>query len=240
MVRQRFSTIIFLAICLAFGACASFEPGLRYQDLLRPRQPTVKQVQEGLEVSIEEFATTKKSHQAFDADLAPNGILPLLIKVENGGTQTYRLREQDVNVYFGNDLLPTLSGEKAAGQSAHSEYAGKALGWTVLTGPFAILLWPATIAGSASHTAAVNRRIEQHFESISFNDALLKPNQSSAGFLYFKLPNGIQRLQNLKVEVTPADEQSATRLTYSLMIPTLELSSSVSGQTVSGDKNEKP
>src|SRR5258706_3116324 len=133
MVRQRFSTIIFLAICLAFRACASFEPGLRYQDLLRPRQPTVKQVQEGLEVSIEEFATAKKSHQAFDADLAPSGILPLLIKVDNGGTQTYRLRDQDVPVYFGNALLPTLSGYEADGQSSNIQCARTASGWTALT-----------------------------------------------------------------------------------------------------------
>lgn len=240
MVRQPLAKIISLTICLSFNSCASFEPGMRFQDLMRPRQPTVMQVQEGLEVSIEEFATAKKSQQAFDADVAPYGILPLLLKVNNGGTQGYRLREHEVNVFLGNDSLVSLSGEKAAGQSATSEYAGKALGWTVATGPFFILLWPATIAGSASHTAAVNRRIEQHFESMRFNDSLLKPNQSAAGFLYFKLPAGIKKLENLRVEVTPSEESSAKRLSFSLSLPPLDLSGAVSGQASGSRDDSKP
>ena len=240
MARRPLSKITILTICLQFNACASFEPGLRYQDLMRPRQPTVMQVQEGLEVSIEEFATAKKSQQAFDADVAPYGILPLLLKVNNGGTQSYRLREHEVNVYLGNESLASLSGEKAAGQSANSEYVGKALGWTVATGPFFILLWPATIAGSASHTAAVNRRIEQHFESMRFNDSLLKPNQSAAGFLYFKLPAGIKRLENLRVEVTPSEEQTAKRLSYVLSLPALDLSGAVSSPASSTTRDNNP
>ena len=85
--------------------------------------------------------------------------------------------------------------------------------------------------GSASHTAAVNRRIEQHFESLKFNDSLLKPNQSAAGFLYFKLPAGIKKLDNLRVEVRPSEEQTAKQLSYSLSLPPLDLSGAVSGPT---------
>ncbi len=193
MLEQQIVRSLTLLIALVLCSCASFEPGLRYQDLMRPRQPTVKEVQEGLEVSVEEFATATKSQRAFDADIARYGILALLLKVENSGTQTYRVQERTISVYLGNESLPSISGERAASQGANSEYAGKALGWTVLTGPFAILLWPATIAGSAAHTASVNRRIEQHFESMRFNDALLRPNQSTAGFLYFKLPGGVKQ-----------------------------------------------
>jgi len=42
----------------------------------------VKATQEGLELSIEEFASKNKSQQAFDADIAPYGILALLLKAE--------------------------------------------------------------------------------------------------------------------------------------------------------------
>lgn len=207
---------------------------------MRPRQPTAKEVQEGLEISIEEFASAAKSQQAFDADIARYGILALLLKVENNGTQNYRVQERAVSVYLGNESLPSISGEKAASQGANSEYAGKALGWTVLTGPFAILLWPATIAGSAAHTASVNRRIEQHFESMRFNDALLRPNQSTAGFVYFKLPSGIKRLENLRVEVAPVDEQTAKQFSYSLPLPTLDLSGTVSSLTSNTGDSSKP
>lgn len=222
--HRRISVRLTVVVTLLFAGCASFEPGLRYQDLARPRQPTVKDNQEGLQVSLEEFFSTVKSKQAFDADIASYGILALLLKVENGGTQTYRLQESAISAYLGNESLPMISGDRAAQEGGNSEYAGKALGWTLLTGPFAILFWPATIAGSAAHTASVNRRIEQHFEGMRFNDALLKPNQSAAGFLYFKLPSGATKLDNLKVEVVPSEDQTGQRLTFTFPIPTLNLS----------------
>ncbi len=225
---------------IVISGCASFEPALHYSDLMKPREPTVKETQEGLEVSVEEFASKNKSELAFDADVAPYGILALLLRVENGGTQTYRVREAAVSVYLGVDSLPSISGEKAAAQGANSEYVGKALGWTLATGPFAILLWPATIGGSAAHTAAVNRRIEQHFESLRFTDSLLKPNQIATGFLYFKLPSGIKKLENLRVEVTPAEEQTGEPLSYKFSLPILDLSGAVATPRTNVSSESQP
>ena len=101
------------------------------------------------------------------------------------------------------------------------------MGWTLAAGPFAILLWPATIGGSAAHTASVNRRIEQHFESMRFTDSSLKPNQNAVGFFYFKLPSGVKKLENLRVEVTPTEEQTGKELSYKFSLPTLDLSGAV-------------
>ena len=88
MLLKTLVRIFVFAVPLVFIGCASFEPGLQYQDLMRPRQPTVKETQQGLEVSIEEFASKNKSQQAFDADIARFGILALLFKAENGGVKT--------------------------------------------------------------------------------------------------------------------------------------------------------
>jgi len=219
-----------LVLSLVFSGCASFEPGLRYQDLTRPRQPTAKGVQEGLEVSVEEFASANKSQKAFDSDLAAYGILALLVRVENNGTQNHRVRRSDIKGILGDQPLLQLVGTEAAGEAGTKEYAGKALGWTVATGPFFILLWPATIAGSAAHTDSVNQRIEQHFENLAFTDALLKPNQMAAGFVYFKFPDGVERLDNLTVEVELTEEKSGRRLSYKLSLPSLELSAPTSTQ----------
>lgn len=240
MPLRIFIKIPVLAASLVFIGCASFEPGLRYQDLMRPRQPTVKETQQGLELSIEEFASKNKSQQAFDADIARYGILAILFKAENGGAKTYRIQEQTISVYLGEESLPSISGEKAASQGANSEYVGKALGWTALAGPFALFLWPATITGSAAHTASVNRRIEQHFESMRFNDAVLKPNQSAAGFLYFKLPAGVDKLENLRVEATPSEEGTGDRLPYKLILPTLDLSGAVVAPPASQSSGGEP
>ena len=203
---------------------------MRYQDLNRPRQPTAERSIDGLAVSVEEFASERKSRQAFDADVAPNGILAILLKVENNGTQTVRIQENMISAYLADQLLGSLGGETAASQSANSEYAGKALGWTVATGPFAILLWPVTIGASAAHTASVNRRIEQHFESLRFNDALLKPNQTASGFLYYKLPDRAKRLDNLRLEVIPTVEGSGEKPQFNLPLPTIDLSAPVSAR----------
>ena len=224
---------------LIFSGCATFEPGFRAQDMAGSRQPTVKEVQQGLDVSVEEFVTPGKSLQAFDADIAPYGILPLLIRVENGGTNNYRIQRDQIKAFIGEQSLSPLSAKQAAGQGANREYVGKALGWTVATGPFAILLWPATIAGSASHTRSINRRIEQHFESLSFADALIRPNQVAAGFAYFKLPDGVKKLQNLTVQVEASNEQNGNKITSKLSLPTLELSSSVSTQVAEEETEEK-
>ena len=116
--------------------------------------------------------------------------------------------------------MPSLVGEKAAAQGANSEYVGKALGWTLAGGP---MLFPAMVLTSVSHTAAVNRRIEQHFESLRLVDSLLRPNQIATGFVYFKLPNGIKRLENLSIEITPTEEGTGQKESFKLTLPRLYL-----------------
>jgi hypothetical protein len=225
MVVKRSSGWALTVTILSFfvTGCASFEPGLRYQDLNRPRQPTVRQTQQGLGISLEEFVTAKKSRQAFDADVAHYGILPLLLKVENNGTQTFKIQEHVITAFVNDQPLPLLAGERAASEAANSEYAGKALGWTVAAGPFAILLWPVTIGASAAHTASTNRRIEQHFESLRFSDALLKPNQTAVGFLYFRLPDKAKRFEKVRVEITPSEENTGDKLLFNFHLPTIDL-----------------
>ncbi len=235
-IRAKFNVLL---TALIFSGCATFEPGFRAQDMTGSRQPTVKEVQQGLDVSVEEFVTSSKSRQVFDADIAPDGILALLIRVENGGKDNYRIQRSRVKAFLGEQSLSPLSGKQAAGEAANREYVGKALGWTVATGPFAILLWPATIAGSASHTRSINRRIEQHFESLSFADALLRPNQVAAGFAYFKLPDGVKKLQNLTVQVKAFNEQNGNKITSKLSLPILELSDPVTTQVVADEAGEK-
>ena len=223
---------------LIFAGCASFTPRLRYQDLMGERLPTVEQAQEGLTVSVEEFVSPTKSKQAFDADLAPYGVLALLARMENRGSATYRMPSQSIKVSLNNQPLSPLSGEQAATQAATSEYAGKALGWTVAAGPFALLLWPATIAGSAVHTQGVNARIIQHFESLEFTGSLVRPNLTAGGFVYFQLPQNVKTLENIRVEVIANEEQSGKRLPFNLQLPTLELSAAVSHRAVSENKTD--
>jgi hypothetical protein len=190
----------------------------------RPRQPTAKASQEGLEVSVEEFVTSAKSQMMFDTDLSSNGVFAILVRVENTGLEKYTLRRGDIRAFVNGQPLAPLSAREAANQAATSEYAGKALGWTVAAGPFAILLWPITIGASAVHTHGVNKRIEAYFDVSSYVDALVAPKQSALGFIYFNQPEGIKKLDNFAIEADAFGDSSGNKLSYKLSLGTIPLS----------------
>lgn len=219
--RRPFSKVLSILVLFAFGGCASFEPGLRLQDLHRPRQPTAKATQESVEVSVEEFISPNKSQMMFDTDLAAQGVYAFLMRVENGGSGKYTARRADIKASMKGQPLTALMPREAATQAATSEYVGKALGWTIAAGPFAILLWPFTIGASAVHTHGVNKRIEAYFDASSFQDALLAPKQTALGFVYFKLPEDNKNLEQITVETEIMEEGSGEKLSYKLDIPSL-------------------
>ena len=229
-MKKHYANCTVFVVALMLSRCATFEPGMRYQDLTRPRQPDATSVQQGLEVSVEQFASESKAEMAFDADVASYGILPLLVRVENKGSENFTVLRSDIIASLGGQLLSPIMSNEAAKEAGTREYAGKALGWTVATGPFFIFLWPATIAGSAAHTQSVNKRIVQHFENLAFNDARLKPNQTAAGFVYFKLPDGVEQIKNLSVEVQPSDDKTGKKLSYKLTVRDIPLGIGVAGR----------
>ncbi len=219
---QRFSRIAAIFVGILTG-CASFEPALRPENLNQPRLPTVKSSQRGLEVMIEEFVTPQKSMLAFDAVVASYGVLPLLVRVENTGTTNYRLPRGHIKASLGEDELPLLDARDAATQGATRGYAGNALGWTLATGPFALLIAPLTLTASSAHTASVNKKIEEQFGSLEFADALIRSKQTAVGFVYFKLPPATWQLDTLFVEVKPIDDESGEQLVYKFALPRMEI-----------------
>jgi hypothetical protein len=216
------------------SGCAGFRPGLDRQALLEgTRIPTTEQTIEGVTVSIEEFATPAKSKLAFDSDVASSGVVPLLIRIENKTSSDLRIPAEAVKAYIGDQLLSRLTGEKAAREAATRDYVGKALGWTVLAGPFAIVAWPGTIVGSAVHTRNVNSRIIQHFRILEFTGSIARANQSVGGFVYYQIPADTKLLQNiaetkaihdLRVELIATGELEAQSLRFNVPLPLLKLS----------------
>lgn len=212
-----------LAVCFFLNACATFDPATRYQEIMGPRQPTVSEAREGLQVSLEEFISSEKSRRIFDADLASHGVLALLLKAENKGQGTYKIEDKETRALLENQLLPLLPGVDAANQAATREYFSKAAGWTLATGPFALIFWPVTVSVSGMHTGEVNRRIEQHFETLSFGKAIVQPGQSAVGFLYFKLPERFDSKEKIIVEIVASEAQSASQIVFKLPISNVSL-----------------
>lgn len=207
-----------LAACLLANGCATFDPATRYQEMVGPRQPTVSETQAGLQVSLEEFISSEKSRRMFDADLALGGVLAVLLTAENKGQATYKIEDKETRASLGNQLLPFLPGVDAANQAATREYFSKAAGWTLATGPFALIFWPLTVSVSGMHTGEVNRRIEQHFETLSFGKAIVQPGQSAVGFLYFKLPEAFQGKEKILLEISATEVQNGNQMIFKLPI----------------------
>ena len=212
-----------MLVTVVLSACASFEPKLRMEDLSRNRVPTASDLQNGLEVSIEEFVSAKKSQSAFDADIAVSGVMAVLIRVENKSSNAYRLPRSQLTAWLAGERLERLDGKEAGNQGAGKEYGGRALGWTLATGPFALLLAPVTLVGSSAHTASVNKTIEEHFGVMEIPDALLKQNQSVAGFVYFKLPFGLTKLENAVLEIQPVDDVSGEKHSFKFPLPVVSI-----------------
>ena len=217
LTRSLCSALSFLLI-----GCATFEPTLHQQDLANGRVPTLTTAKEGLEISIEEFVSVKKSQQAFDENLAGYGVLPLLVRVENKTGVAYRLARTQMKASVKDETLPLLEGREAATQ-AGKDPSGRALGWTLATGPFALILAPLTLVGSSAHTTSVNHRMEEYFGTIEFPDALVRPNEAVAGFIYFKIPLRLEKLENLVVEVAPINDNNNQTLFYRFELPALEV-----------------
>lgn len=233
------SKIAALVLSCLFTGCASFEPRLRSHDVLGDRVPTVKAERENLVIAIEEFVSEEKSRQAFDADVAAQGVMAILMSAHNKSSKRYKISAQAVAVTLNDQSLVSLSGQQAADLAATSEYAGKAFLWTAAMGPFALIFWPATVASSASHTQSVNQRIRNHFTVMEFTDSVLMPGQREAGFLYLKLPNGATRLDLAKIVVKALDEQNKNELLFDFTLP-LRPSISPVGDPKSSSEQKKP
>ena len=220
---QALSPCLWTLFLSLLAGCASFEPGLHQEDLARNRLPTARETKDGLEVSLEEFVSSKKSLQAFDADVAGKGVLALLLRVDNKGQINYRLAKTEIRALLDGESLPMLEGRDAADQAATKDLGGRALGWTLATGPFALVVAPLTLVGSSAHTNSVNQKIEQHFGALEFPDALVRPHESVTGFVYFKLPFRLQKIENLTVEIEPVEEATEQKLSYRFNLPAFDI-----------------
>jgi len=217
-------------------SCARFQPTLDQKVLFGgTRIPTVVQTQEEITVSIEEFASADKSKHAFDSDVVSSGVLPILFRIDSKSDAVFKIPAGAIKAYIDNQSLSVLDGETAAKQAATRDYVGKALGWTILAGPFAILAWPGTIVGSAVHTRNVNSRIVKHFETLEFKGAMVRTNQPVSGFLYYQVPTDgkflqslaeSKRLQNMTIEIVATPEQEGRNISFNLPLPTIDLSAS--------------
>ncbi len=187
-----------LLIIGVLSGCASYSPSLVR---LEPNGPQMtSQISRDLVLYVDEFATPEKSERAFDTSLVKEGVLPLLIQVQNKGQQPYQVKAMDILVLDGNanKLLGALTPEQAAGRAKKNAIT-RAVGWSMIVPIIAI---PAAVTASALHTNKVNKQIVQDFSAKAFSDGSIMPNRDRSGFLFFELPKGRKDLSGLTLQMT--------------------------------------
>ena len=90
--------------------------------------------------------------------------------------------------------------------------------WSLIDAPLFSISWCRTIGPHQSPPSG-----SRLWELSSIMGSDLSPQSDCDGFFYFKLPNGIERLENLRVEVTSTEEQTGNQLSYKFTLPTLNL-----------------
>jgi hypothetical protein len=210
-MRQPVLKVVLSSFVLLAG-CASYAPSLVR---LNPSGPNVKKAVEGdLILYVEEYATPEKSERAFDANLAPEGVLPILVSLENNGREPYAVRAADFTIR-GDKQAKALTPEEAATKAQRSA-VGRALGWSLIV---PIISIPVAVAASAIHTNSVNQQIVRDFGAKGFPDGVVMPNKEWSGFLFFELENGRKDLTGLILEFTAKNGATAETVTVTVPLP---------------------
>ena len=187
--------LLLLAIALNFHGCASYTPTLVR---LIPSGPDTKKAENGdLTVYAEEFVTGEKSQRAFDANMPAEGVLPILISVENTGQKPFDVNVADVCLR-GEKPFKLLAPEDAA-LRAQRGTAARALGWSMIV---PIITIPFAIGASAIHTGDVNQQIVRDFVAKGLPDGAVLPNKEKSGFVFFESEGSHKDVVGMTLEVT--------------------------------------
>src|SRR6266498_1795974 len=176
-MRIRKIELCLFFMILVFAGCASYSPSMVKLDALGPN--TVKQESGALCLYTEEYATKDKCATAFDTNLPDDGVLPLLVVLQNNGQQPYEIIPENIALRNGETTLRPLTSDEAASKARKNAFT-RALGWSLIV---PIISIPVVAVGSAMHTGKINQRMRQDFAAKSFAGGTIMPNKELSGFL---------------------------------------------------------
>ena len=213
MKRKMLLGSFLCMMAMSLISCATYTPSLVKMD---PYGPNAGRETKGdLCLYVEEYATPAKSEKAFDTNLIKEGVLPLLVQVQNHGPHPYDLRPMNIVIREGDAVIKALTPEQAATKAKRNPVF-RALGWSMIV---PIVSIPVAVAASAVHTSKVNKQIRQDFTTKGLTAGVIMPNKEQSGFLFFELDKGRKDLSGLSLEVTARNETTGEFLTINTPLP---------------------
>jgi hypothetical protein len=217
MKRRNVVVGFSLITAVLFAGCATYDPVASRGLPLRPDPSGAnvgKATRGDLTILVEEHASEKRSQEAFDTKLAEEGVLPLLIQVENAGQEPYEVKATDI-IVRGAAVLKSFTPEEAASKAERSA-VGRALGWSLIVPIIGI---PIGVVASAMHTSRINKQLVQDFAAKGFQDGIITPRKERAGFLFFELDKGRKDLSGLSLEMTAKNVVTGESVTITAPLP---------------------
>lgn len=212
-MRARKSIALLLFVSMFLSGCASYTPTLVKLDATGPN--VVKQAKGDLLFLMEEYATDEKCKKAFDANLIEDGVLPLLITLQNNGQHLYEVKAMDIILRQGTDFKKAMTAEEAASK-AKKNAVTRALGWSMIV---PIISIPIAATVSALHTSKVNKQMATDFAAKSFTGGIIMPYKELSGFLFFQVEDKRNNLSDLSLEISARNTTTGESVTIASPLP---------------------
>jgi hypothetical protein len=166
----------------------------------------------GLVVAVQPVTDKKQIKEMFNTDLLGNGIVPILVVVDNKSPSSYLLAREKVFVgkVSTNETMGRLS-TGSAGETATKVGAGF-LAVAIISGPAVVVAAPLLIGGmKAMSNADV---IRHNLSDKALASHTVEPGQRAYGYLYFELAKGEKFEGGHQVVVELANTTQAQPLTF--------------------------
>lgn len=196
MEIARFRPLAALSVVIIFSGCGTtYKPTLTRLDPvgLNSRKVTVGD----LTVYAEEYLSAGKSERAFDTNLREVNILPILVRIENNGSDPYDIDLKTITLTGVSRLSPLTPGE-VAGKAARDSVK-QAVGWGLVV---PIITIPAAVALSTMNTTSVNSEMTVDFNRKGLTGGVLGGGEQRTGFLFYGVDQRGKSISGLTLEMT--------------------------------------
>lgn len=194
-MTSKLIVAIVTGVALALTGCATYTPSMAKLDA--SGAGASRQSAQGVTVFVDEHISKSKSEKAFDTDLRDDGVVALLVTVQNRGVQAFEIKTMDVVLRDGIGTLKLLGPEEAAERAKKSATA-RAIGWSLIVPIIGI---PIAATASVMHTNKVNRQMREDFTAKYLSSATVDPGKDSTGYLFFEAEKARSDFNALALEV---------------------------------------
>ena len=179
---QPLFVVTVLAISLTVALPTLSDATDRTMDLSLPvAAPHGRMEQAGVSVDVE-ILDREHTVDIFDVDLVKKGVQPVMIKIHNQSTQTYRFKKADVDARY----IPAATAAKRAYENP-IRIGGRLVGRAVGTVPRWLLNSRREIEREqATDQPLFNREMQASFVQGEIPDAEVTPDGTLEGFLYLR------------------------------------------------------